>query len=81
MGLSRPERTSPGWPSLAVGLGGATPGAMPRVWPSSQVATTTAGERLGDRHMSGGRRPPAPANVGVTEDRGQVVWRIKQELK
>ena len=81
MGLSMPEWTSPGWPSLAVGLGGATPGAMPRVWPSSQVATTTAGERLRDRHMPGGRRPPGPANVGVTEDRGQGVWRIKQELK
>ena len=62
-------------------IGGATTGAMPRVWPSSQVATTTAGERLRDRLMSGGRRPPGPANVGVTEDRGQVVWRIKQELK
>ena len=81
MGLSRTEWTSPGWPSLAVGLEGATPGAMPRVWPSSQFTTTTAGERLSDRHMSGGRRPPGPANVGVTEDRGQVVWRIKQELK
>ena len=81
MGLSRPEWTSPGWPSLAVGLAGATPGAMPRVWTSSQVATTTAGGRLGDHHMSGGRRPLGPANVGVTEDRGQVVWRIKQELK
>ena len=81
MGLSRPEWTSPGWPSLAVGLGGATPGAMPRVWPSSQVATTTAGERLRGRHMSGGRRPPGPAHVGVTENRGQVVCRIKQELK
>ena len=80
-GLSRPEWTSPEWPSLAVGLGGATPGAMPRVWPSSQVATTTAGERLRDRHMPGGRRPLGPANVGVTEDRRQVVWRIKQELK
>ena len=31
MGLSRPEWTSPGWSSLAVGLGGATPGAMPCV--------------------------------------------------
>ena len=81
MGLSRPEWTSPRWPSLAVGLGGATSGAMPRVWPSSQVATTTAGERLRDRHMSGGRRPLDPANGGVTEDQGQVVWRIKQELK
>ena len=81
IGLSRPEWTSPGWPSLAVGLGDATTGAMPRVCPSSLVATTTAGERLRDRHMSGGRRPPGPANVCVTEDRGQVIWRIKQELK
>ena len=58
MGLSRPEWTSTGWLSLAVE--GATTGAMPRVWPSSQVATTTAGERLGDCHMPGGRRPPGP---------------------
>ena len=43
-------------------------------------STTTAGGRLGDRHMPGGRRPPGPANVGVTEDRGQVVWRIKEDL-
>ena len=80
MGLSRPEWTSSGWPSLAVG--GATTDAMPRVWPSSHVATTTAtaGGRLGDRHMSGGRRPLGPANVGVTEDQGQVVWRIKEGL-
>ena len=77
MGLSRPEWTSPGWPGLA--LGGATTGAMPRVWPFSHGST--AGERLRDRHMSGGRRPPGPANVGVTEDRGQVVWKIKQQLK
>ena len=71
---------SPGWPSLAVGLGVATPGTMPRVWPSNQVATTTLpGDGSGDRHMSGGRRPLGPANVGVTEDRGQVVWKIKQQ--
>ena len=76
MGLSGPKWTSAGWPSLAVG--GATTGAMPREWPSSQVATTTAGERLGDRHMPGGRRPLGPANGGVTEDRGQDVWRIKE---
>ena len=55
---------------------------MPRVWPSSQVATTTAGGRLGDRHLPGGRRPLGPANVGVTEDRGQqIVWRIKENMK
>ena len=78
MGLSRPKLTSPGWPGLA--LGGATTGAMPRWWPSSQVATTTARGRLGDRHMPHGRRPPGPANVGVTEDRGKVVWRIKEDV-
>ena len=61
-------------------VGGATPGAMPRVWPSSQVATTTAGGRLVDRHMPGGRRPLGLANVGETEDRGQMVWRIKEDL-
>ena len=54
---------------------------MPRVWPSSQVATTTAGRRLGDRHIPGGRRPLGPANVDGTEDRGYVVWRIKEDLK
>ena len=54
MGLSGPEWTSTEWPSLAVG--GATPGAMPRWWPFSQVATTIAGGRLGDRHMPCGRR-------------------------
>ena len=53
---------------------------MPRVWSSSRVATTTAGGRLRDRYMSGGRRPLCPANVGVTDDRGQVVWRIKDDL-
>ena len=47
---------------------------------SSQVATTTVGGRLGDRHMPGGRRPLGPANVGVTEGRGQDVWRIKEDL-
>ena len=37
--------------------------------------------RLGDSHMPGGRRPLSPANVGVAEDWGQVVWRIKEDLK
>ena len=67
MGLSRPKWTSPGWLGLALD---ATSGAMPRVWPSSQVGTTTAGGRLGDRHMPGGRRPLGLTNDGVTEDRG-----------
>ena len=40
----------------------------PRVWPSGQVDHLTAGGRLGDRHMSGGRRPLGPANGGVKED-------------
>ena len=30
---------------------------------------TTAGGRLGDRDMPGGRRPLRPANVGVTDQR------------
>ena len=59
MGLSGLKRMSPvpGWPSLAVG--DATARAMPRMWSSSQVATTTAGgrARLGDRHIPGSRRP------------------------
>ena len=46
----------------------------------AKVGTTTAGGRLGDRHMPGGRRPLGPANVGVTEDRIQNVWRIKEDL-
>ena len=48
------------------------PGAISRVWPTSQVDyhCRAAGGRLGDRHMPGGRRPLGPANVGVTEDRG-----------
>ena len=56
---------------------------MLRWWPSSQVATTTAGGgggRLEDRHMPGGRRPLGPANVSVTDDRGQDVWRTKEDL-
>ena len=44
----------------------ATTGAMPRVWPSSQVDHHCGG-RHGDRHMPGGRRPPGLANGGVTE--------------
>ena len=78
MGLSRPKWTSLGWPSLTVG--GATPGAMSRWWPYSQVATTTAEGRLGDRHMPSGRRPLGPAKVGVTEGREQDVWRIAEDL-
>ena len=59
-------------------VGGATTGVMPHVWPSSQVSSTAAGGRLGDRHMPGGRRPLGSANVGVTEDRGQDVWRMEE---
>ena len=58
MGLSGPKWTSTGWPSLAVR--GDTPGAMPRVWPSSQVATTTVRGRVGDRHIPGDRQPLGP---------------------
>ena len=76
MSLSGPKWMPPGLPSLAVR--GAIPGAMPGWWSSSPVTTTTAGGRLGDRHMPGERRPPGPANVGLTEDRGQVVWGIKE---
>ena len=72
------KRTSTGWPSLTVK--GTTPGTMPQWWPSSQVTTTTAGGRLGDRHMPGGRRPLDPAIAGVTGDRGQDVWRINEDL-
>ena len=79
MGLSGPKWMSTGWPSLAVG--GSDPGAMPRWWPSTQIGDTTAGGRLGYRHMPGGKRPLGPANVGVTEDGAQDVWRIKEDLK
>ena len=75
IGLSRLKWTSPGWPGLA--LGSATTGAMPRVWPSSQVRTRVYWSRpplLGD----GSETATCPVNdvhidpdnVGVTEDRG-----------
>ena len=43
-------------------------------------STTTAGGGSGDRHMPSGRRPLDPANGGVTEDWGQVILRIKENL-
>ena len=43
-------------------------------------STTTAGGGSGDRHMPSGRRPLDPANGSVTEDRGQVILRIKEDL-
>ena len=79
IGLSRPEWTSPEWPSLAVG--DVTPGAMPpcvALQPGRDHHS--AGERLRGRHMSGGRRSLDSANVGVTEDWGQVVRSIKDDL-
>ena len=68
MSLSGPKWTSNGWSSLTVG--GATPGAMPIAWPSSPIATITAGGRLDNRLMPSERRPLRPlvcgrANVGV----------------
>ena len=42
-------------------------------------STTTAGGRLGDRHMAGSRRPLGPATVGVTEDREWDVGRIEED--
>ena len=57
------------------------PAPCPRECPSSQ----------GDHHCRGTARRPSHArwttstyklgNVGVTEDRGWVVWRIKEDLK
>ena len=38
------------------------------------------GDGSGDRHMPGGRRPLGSANGGVTEDRGKVILRIKEDL-
>ena len=76
--LSEPKWTSTGWPSLVVGR--ATPGAMPRWWPSSQVVTTTAGGRLGDRHVPGGLSQLGPANGGVIEDWRQDAWGLKEDL-
>ena len=43
-----------------------------------QARSTTAGGGSGDRHMPGGRRPPGPANEGVTEDTGKVILRIEE---
>ena len=45
-------------------------------------STTTAGGGSGDRHMpgGGGRRPVDPANGVVTEDWGQFILRIKEDL-
>ena len=51
IGLSRPKWTLPGWPSLA--FGGATTGAMPREWHSSQV----------DHHCRGTARVTATSPV------------------
>ena len=39
------------------------------------------GDGSGDRHMPDRRRPLGPANVGVTEDRGQDVWRMREDLR
>ena len=67
MGLSRPKWTSPGWPRLAFG------GCHHRrhaAYGTPARVTTTAGGRLRDRHMPGGRRPLGPANGGVIENRG-----------
>ena len=45
-----------------------------------QARSTTAGGGSGDRHMPGGRRPPGPANEGVTEDAGKAIMRINEHL-
>ena len=68
MGLSRPKWTSAGWPRWW--LLEVPPPASYRVCGPQARSTTTAGGRLGDRHMPGGRRPLGPANGGVTEDWG-----------
>ena len=66
MGLSRPKvdvaRVA------ETGLWRSPPPALCRVCGPQARSTTTAGGRLGDRHMPGGRRPLGPANGGVTED-------------
>ena len=81
MGLSRSKWTSPGWPGWLLEV--PPPAPCHVCGPQAQARwTTTAGERLGDRHMSGGRRPlgPANANGGVTEHWGKAVLRIKEDL-
>ena len=45
------------------------PGRPPLPGDGSETAT-----------VPGGRRPLGPANVGVTEDRGWVVWMIEDDL-
>ena len=52
------------------GLWRLPPPAPCRVCAPQARSTTTAGGRLGDRHMPGGRRPLGLANGGVTEDWG-----------
>ena len=48
----------------------------------TRACDVTTGGRLGGRRIPGDRRPLdyTRANVGLTEDRGQDVWRIKEYL-
>ena len=66
MGLSRPKRTSPGWPRLAFG-GCHHRAACVTLRPDPPPLP---GDGSGDRHLPGGRRPLGPANGGVKEDWG-----------
>ena len=68
MGLSRP--TVDVARVAETGFWRLPPLAPCRVCGPQARSTTTAGGRLGDRHMPGGRRPLDPANGGVTEDWG-----------
>ena len=64
------------------GLWRLPPPAPCRVCGPQARSTTTAGGRLRcSGHIPGGRRPLGPANGGVTEDRGQVILRIKEDLR
>ena len=79
MGLSRPKWTSSGWPRLA--FGGCHHRCHATCVALRPGRPPLPGDGSGDRHMPGGRRPLGPANGGVTEDRGQVILRIKEDLR
>ena len=81
MGLSRPKWTSPEWPRLAFeGCRHRRHAACVALRPGRPPRGGGGGGGSGERHMPGGRRPLDPANGGVTEDWGQFVLRIKEDL-
>ena len=78
IGLSRSKWMSRGWPRLA--FGGRHHRRHAACVALRPGRPSLPGDGSGDRHMPGGRRPLGPANGGVTEDWGQVILRIKEDL-